>query len=93
MIWTGISKKGKSDLGFVNVNLNAQAYKTMLTDHLLPFIEKKYGGEGNQAIFQHDNTPPHSVGHIKGWFLNNIVAGLDWPEKFPDLNEIENIWT
>ena len=93
MIWAAISKKGKSDLVFVNGNLNDQAYTTMLTDHFLPFIEDKHGGEGDQAIFQQDNAPAHSAVHTKEWFFSNIVSVLDWPAKSPDLNVIENAWT
>lgn len=57
MIWAGISKKGNSELLFVEVNLNAQAYTTMITNYLLPFIEENPCGEDQKAIFQQDNAP------------------------------------
>ena len=93
MIWAAISKKGKSNLVFVNGNLNAQAYTSMLTDNLLPFIEEKHGNEGDEAIFQQDNAPAHSAVHTKDWFFENIVAVLNWPAKSPEINVIENAWT
>ena len=65
MVWAAVSKKGKTQIVFVNGNLNAQAYTTMLSDHLLPFIEDKHGGEDDQAIFQQDNAPAHSAVHTK----------------------------
>ena len=92
MIWTAISQKDKSNLVFVEGNLNAQSYTTMLTDHLLPFIEDKHGGENDQAIFQQDNAPARSALHTKDWFFDNLIAVLDWPAKSPDLNVIGNAW-
>lgn len=41
MIWDAIIKKCKSNLVFVEGKLNGQAYKGMLTDHLLLFIEER----------------------------------------------------
>ena len=93
MVWAAISKKGKSELVFVEGNLNARAYTEMLANYLIPFIESKYGGENDQAIFQQDNAPAHSALHTKDWFFDNIVPVLDWPAKSPDMNVIENAWT
>ena len=65
MICAAISNKGKSKLVFVIGNLNTQAYTTIPTDHLLPFIEDKHYCEGDQAIFQQENVPAHSAVHKK----------------------------
>ena len=51
MVWGAISKKSKSELVFVDANLNALAYTTMLTNYLIPFIENRLGGEDDEAVF------------------------------------------
>ena len=51
MEWGAINKKGKSTLVFVKENLNAEAYTLMLSDHLIPFIKAKHGGEDEENIF------------------------------------------
>ena len=71
-----ISRKDKSDLVFVNGNLNSQADSTMVTDHFLSFIENKRVGDFDQAIFQQDNVPAHSAIHTKEWF--SITYLLFW---------------
>lgn len=57
MISTAICKKGKSNLVFVEGNLNGQAFNATMNDHSLPFIRGKYGGKDDQAIYSQDNSP------------------------------------
>ena len=93
MVWEAISKKGKSQLVFDVVDLNAQAYTEILANYLLAFIERDHGEENDRAIFPQDKDPAHSALRTNDCFFDNIVYVLDWLAKSSDMNVIKNAWT
>ena len=92
MVWAAISSRGKTQLVFIENNMNAVKYTELLSNYLVPFIESKHGEETYECIFQHDNAPAHSAIHTKEWLMDNIIPTIEWPDKSPDINVIENAW-
>lgn len=91
MVWGCMSAKGVGVLHIIDGTVNAAAYGSILTSHLLPSIEKLQTTEG-EFIFQQDNAPCHRARTITSWFANNDIPVLPWPANSPDLSPIENLW-
>ena len=60
----------------------------MLHNELLPFCEI----EDKKTIFQHYNTPIHTIATTENWFQDFEIELLPWPVLNIDLNPIENLW-
>ena len=88
VVWCDIMGKRKTNLIFVQGNLNAQGYiNQILQPEAVPFLQRH-----GPAILMHDNARPH-VARICRQFLNrNNVNVLPWPAVSPDMNPIEHIW-
>ena len=83
MVWAGISYSQRTQLHFINGNLNAQRYRDeILRPIVVPFIQR------HQLMFQHDNARPH-VTRICTQFLEAENVPIPWP---PDMSPIEHIW-
>lgn len=88
----GIIQFNKTDLGILNVNVNARRYiDNVLRLVALPFLRQNY--RRGKFIYQHDNTQAHSA-RLTVSFLatNRISLVLDWPSLSPDMSPIEHGW-
>ncbi len=67
--------------------MNSQVYKTVLEEHLIPFMEKH-----GTTMFLQDGAPCHTSNMIKNFLAEEDIQLIDWPGNSPDLNPIENCW-
>ena len=64
--------------------MNAQKYKQILQENLMPSAESLELCSDNN--FQQDIDPKHIAKSTKMWLSENNVIDLQWPSQFPILN-------
>ncbi len=89
MVWGCISAYGMGSLHVLEGNMNAERYKNVLEQHMLPTRWRLF--QGRPCVFQQDNAKPHTAAITTAW-LRRRVRVLNWPACSPDLSPIENIW-
>ena len=88
IVWAGISIGGRTDLVFVDGNLNSQLYiNEILRPHVLPYL----GAMEDGAIFQDDNARPHRGRIVTAFLEQNGVQHMNWPAISPDMSPIEHL--
>lgn len=90
MVWgcfTGAN--GRGGLYFLPKGqvMNGETYKTVLEDHLLPFMTNFHA-----THFLQDGAPCHKTKVITALLKDCPFEVIDWPGNSPDLNPIENCW-
>ena len=87
MVWADIRYGQRTQLHFINGNLNAQRYRDeTLRPIVVPFNRR------HDLMFQHDNAQSH-VARICTQFLEaEHVPVLPWPAYAPDMSPIEHVW-
>ena len=88
MIWAEISATAKTDLVFIDENLNGQRYiNEVQTPHVLPFLRKM---PVHDPKVQVDNARPHRARIVNNFIHRNNVNRIARPVVSPDLSCIEH---
>lgn len=75
--------------------MNADIYKSILEDKVLPWIYKNYANE-DFPVFQQDGAPSHTANKTQNWLKMKMPGFIPkhlWPPSSPDLNPLDySIW-
>ena len=88
MVWSGIMGRRKTNLIFVQGNLNAEGYINQIVQPEAVSFLQRHG----PAILMHDNARPHVARICRNFLNRNNVNELPWPVVSPDMNPIEHTW-
>ena len=87
-VWAGISLHRRTQLMFLDRNVNAATYAAQLQTHIRPFMETELNGTEN-SILQDDNAPPHRPTHVEMGLVHlqlvHVVGeapGCNWKSLF-----------
>jgi len=88
MVWGGIHKNGKTELGIVLGTLTAFKFcGQFFVPYVVPFFQTH-----DAMIFQQDNARPHSAIYTRQVLAEKNIVTLEWPSRSPDLSPFEYVW-
>ena len=89
MVWRMISGDGVGTLVRLQGKINAEVYKQLVKDHVLPVLRNS---TKQPSIFMQENAPCHKAMVVMNFLMAENVTVMDWPPQITDLNSIENVW-
>ncbi|KAL4500899.1 hypothetical protein ABPG72_020133 [Tetrahymena utriculariae] len=87
LVWGAIHQDGAVALKFIDGNINAHKYLTILEE----FFSNDLDGF-QYSCFQQDNAKSHTSLLITNFFKERNIQLLEWASQSPDINPIERIW-
>ena len=87
--WAGITANSRTDLVFLERNVNGQTNGDLLQTHLMPFVQRIFGGV-HLCILQDDNAAPHRAAQVQRLKHQLGMRTLRWPSRSPDMNPFEH---
>ena len=86
MLFGMFPSQGTSPLVRLQTRVNAQIYKNIVQDHVVPIIQNS---RFDRATFMQDNAPCHKAKVEMSYLSEQDFEIMDWPPQSPYLNPIE----
>ena len=89
MVFGMFSSQGTTPLVRLQTRVNAQIYKNIVQDHVVPIIQNS---GFDRATFMQDNAPCHKAKVVMNYLSEQDFEIMDWPPLSPDLDPIKDLW-
>ena len=95
-VWAGILNNTIIGPYFIDGNLNAQKYESLLKEHIVPKVRQLAEHHTGELWFQQDGATPHYAVSVRNYlnveFRNKWIGRrgeIEWPARSPDLSPLD----